>query len=51
VTYAVALRVLTRRARRKAAAAGLAPSVLAGDAEERAADGHVHDAQRARFDP
>jgi len=50
LTYSVALRVLTRRAAERLASA--APkSFLAGDAEERAADGHVHDPQRARFDP
>ena len=49
VTYAVALRVLTRRA-----AAGWRSrppaSVLAGDAEQRAADRHVNDAQGAGLD-
>jgi uncharacterized protein (DUF2062 family) len=50
VTYAVALRVLTRRAERQAEAARSALSLLAGDAEERAADGHVHDAQGAGLD-
>ena len=54
ITYAVTFRMLTRRAVRRrvedAAAADVSPSPLAGDAEERAADGHVHDAQRPRLD-
>ena len=50
ITYAVALRVLTRRAARRLETAGPTASGLGRDAEERAADGHVHDAQRARFD-
>ena len=50
ITYAVALRVLTRRAARRLETAGATASGLCRDAEERAADGHVHDAQRARFD-
>ena len=39
-------------ARRGAGSSSAVPtaSVLPGDAEERAADGHVHDAQGARFD-
>jgi uncharacterized protein (DUF2062 family) len=50
VTYAVAGRVLTRRAVRLAEAAPAARSALARDAEERAADGHVHEAQGAGLD-
>lgn len=54
LTYSVAFRMLTRRASRRtkqdSAAADAAASVLSGDAEERAADGHVHDAQRPRLD-
>ncbi len=50
LTYWVALRVLTRRAAERLASA-VPQSFLAGDAEKRAADGHVHDPQRARFDP
>ena len=50
ITYVLALRVLTRRARERAESREPDVSVLPGDAEERAADGHVHDAQRARFD-
>lgn len=50
LTYSVAVRVLTERAARRLETAGPPASVLPGDAEERAADGHVHDAQRARFD-
>jgi uncharacterized protein (DUF2062 family) len=53
VTYVVALGALTRRANRKAETAGSAPSVLAvlaRDTEQRAADGHVHDAQGAGLD-
>ena len=49
-TYVVALRVLTRRAVRIAEAALTARSVPARDAEQRAADGHVHDAQGAGLD-
>jgi uncharacterized protein (DUF2062 family) len=45
ITYAVARPVLTRRATSRAAA----PSVLPGDAEERAADRHVDDAERSRL--
>lgn len=44
-TYVVALRVLTRRANRRAGSADAAASILAGDAEKRAADGHVDDTQ------
>jgi len=54
LTYAVAFRMLARRANRgiadRASSGDPAASVLPGDAEERAADGHVHDAQRARLD-
>lgn len=50
VTYAVSFRVLTRRAVRMAEATRAACSVLARDAEERAADGHVHDPQGAGLD-
>lgn len=50
LTYWVALGVLTRRAAERLASP-VPESFLAGDAQERAADGHVHDAQRARFDP
>ena len=50
LTYSVALRVLTRRAASRLGTAAPPASVLPGDAEERAADGHVHDAQGARFD-
>ena len=49
ITYSVALRVLTRRAKRRLDDRA-AESVLPGDAEERAADGHVHDPQRAGLD-
>jgi uncharacterized protein (DUF2062 family) len=49
VTYGIALRFLTRRARRRMAPVA-PPSVLPGDAEERAADGHVDNAQGARLD-
>ena len=51
ITYAVALRVLTRRARERAAMWEPPVSVLPGDAEERAADRHVDDAQRTSLDP
>ncbi len=44
ITYAVALRVLTERARLRAEGAGADASVLPGGAEKRAADGHVDDA-------
>jgi uncharacterized protein (DUF2062 family) len=51
LTYSVALRVLTRRAAARLDPPGPPPaSVLASDAQERAADGHIHDAQGARFD-
>ena len=50
LTYSVALRVLTRRAAERLGAAVPPASVLPGDAEERAADRHIHDAQGARFD-
>ncbi len=50
LTYSAALPMLTERAARRLGAAGPSASVLPGDAEERAADGHVDDAQRARFD-
>jgi uncharacterized protein (DUF2062 family) len=50
LTYTVALRVLTRRAAHRRETAEPTASGLRGDAEERAADGHVHDAQGARFD-
>jgi len=50
LTYSVALRVLTRRAAERIGTPVPPASVLAGDAEERAADGHIHDAQGARFD-
>jgi uncharacterized protein (DUF2062 family) len=51
ITYAVALRVLTRRARERAATWEPPVSGLPGDAEERAADGHIDDAQRPSLDP
>ena len=44
ITYAVAVRVLTERARLKMEGAAAAASVLPGDAEKRTADGHVDDA-------
>jgi uncharacterized protein (DUF2062 family) len=50
LAYTVALRVLTSRAVRIAEATRAARSALARDAEERAADGHVHDAQGAGLD-
>jgi uncharacterized protein (DUF2062 family) len=50
VAYAAAFKVLTRRAARIAEATRAACSVLARDAEERAADGHVHDSQGAGLD-
>ena len=50
ITYALALRVLTRRARERVGTREPDVSVLPGDAEQRAADGHVDDAQRTRLD-
>ena len=44
ITYAVALRVLTERARLKMEGAAADASVLPGGAEKRTADGHVDDA-------
>jgi len=48
ITYALAMPMLTRRAARLTAATGT-PSILPGDAEERAADRHIDDAQHSRF--
>jgi uncharacterized protein (DUF2062 family) len=45
--YVLSLRLLTRR--RRAATAG--STLLPGDAEQRASDRHVHDAERARLEP
>jgi uncharacterized protein (DUF2062 family) len=44
ISYAVALRVLTERARLRKESASADVSVLPGGAEKRAADGHVDDA-------
>ena len=54
VAYAVSFRMLERRRRRLGGSSPLDgdPSAgSAGDAEERAADRHVHDAERARLEP
>ncbi len=54
VAYVVSFRMLARRRQRRdgSSAAEAAASVgLAGDAEQRAADRHVHDPERARLEP
>jgi uncharacterized protein len=52
IAYIVGLRFLNRRLERIRTRGVDAPSTgLAGDAEQRAADRHVHDAQRPRFQP
>jgi uncharacterized protein (DUF2062 family) len=50
IAYVASARLLVRRARRRRACEAASPG-LAGDAEERAADRHVGDAQRARLQP
>jgi uncharacterized protein (DUF2062 family) len=50
ITYALASRVLIRRARERAGTLAADGSVLPGHAEQRAPDGHVDDAQRASLD-
>lgn len=49
IAYVVGLRFLLRRRQRRHPAGPAASAGLAGDAEERTADRHVHDAQRARL--
>ena len=51
VTYAVAFRFLSRRQERRKAAEAPDSTGLAGDAQQRAADRHVHDPERARLQP
>jgi uncharacterized protein len=50
-TYVFAFRFLSRRQERLKAAAAPGSTGSPGDAQERAADGHVHDPQRARLQP
>lgn len=50
-TYVGAYRFLTRRQQRLKAAEALGSTGTPGDAEERTADRHVHDSQRARLEP
>jgi uncharacterized protein (DUF2062 family) len=50
ITYALASRVLIRRARERAGRRDSDASVLPGHAEQRAADGHVDDTQRPSLD-
>jgi uncharacterized protein (DUF2062 family) len=49
--YAAGLRFLSRRLHRRHTADAPASTGLPGDAQERAADRHIHDAQRARLQP
>jgi uncharacterized protein (DUF2062 family) len=49
--YVVAFRFLSRRQQRLKAAQSPGSPVTLGDAQERAADRHVHDSQRARLQP
>lgn len=50
--YVVSFTMLSRRRAQAGAAAAAGPSARPpGDAEERAADRHVHDAERARLEP
>ncbi len=50
ITYALASRVLIRRAHERASRRDSDASVLPGHAEQRAPDGHVDDAQRTSLD-
>jgi uncharacterized protein len=51
IAYVVGLRFLSRRFHRRHPAGPTLSTGPAGDAEERAANRHVHDAQRARLQP
>ncbi len=50
ITYVLALRVLTRRARERGRTRAPNLSVLPGEAEQRATEGHVDDPQRTSLD-